>query len=154
MTIWSTSCRRATPCRSPRINGATLSGTKADSDFLVAELRELSRSLEEVYTSQASRQDKLQKKAELIEAFRKRLAGEPFRSPDFQKVSTIPINNAYLSLYALYTDDIPLLHLFYQERCGSDLGVFMAAIAKLARAGDVKKLIRAELSGARVRLSP
>jgi len=126
---------------------------KADSDLFVSKLKELGKSLAELYSSRDSRQDKLEKKAEIIGAFRKKLADEAgtvFRSPDYRKVGRIAFNNAYLSLYALYTDDVPLLRSFYEQRCGSDIRVFMRAVEKLARTGDVKKQIREELPGVSV----
>ncbi len=118
---------------------------KADSELFVAKLRQLDASLEEVYDSPIPRAYKLERKSQLINAFRKRLAGEAgtmFRSPGYSRIADLPINNAYLSLYSLYTDDVPLLHSWFQERCGSDLKAFMLSMEALAKKGDVKKLMQ------------
>lgn len=105
---------------------------KADSEKLVAELKRLGESLQEVYDSPIPRAYKLELKSQLINAFRRR--------------RDLPINNAYLSLYSLYTDDVPLLRSLFRERCGSDLKTFMLVMEALAKKGDVKKLIREELA--------
>jgi hypothetical protein len=53
-------------------------------------------------------------------------------------------NNAFLSLYRLYSDDIPRLRSHWERRCGSDLRRFMEAAKALANKGDVNALMRAE----------
>ncbi len=123
---------------------------KADSERFASELMEMRQSLAQVYASADSRDEKLAKKAAMISAFRKRLAQEAgtwFRSPGYRKIGELPINNAFLSLYALYTEDVPLLRAYYAQRCNGDLKTFMLAMERLAKTGDVKKKLRAELAG-------
>ena len=121
---------------------------RADSELFAADLKELARSLGEVYDSPIPRAWKLERKARILDAFRKKLADEAgtlFHTLEYRKIGKLPLNNAYLSLYALYTDDIPLLRSYYEKRCGSDLRVFMQAAEKLAKTGDVKGQMRARL---------
>lgn len=121
---------------------------KADSELFVAELQKLSARLKEVYSSSLSREEKLAEKARIMADFRIRFKEEApgmFRTAAYRKAGDIPINNAYLSLYDLYMDDIPLLRSYYEQRCGGDLKVFMAAAEKLARSGDIKAQMRSAL---------
>ena len=55
------------------------------------------------------------------------------------------MNNALLSLYSLYSDDVPLLRSWFEERCGSSLRRFMESMKELAKHGDVKAQIRTGL---------
>jgi predicted aminopeptidase len=123
---------------------------QADSDRYVSMLRALADELEAVYRGEALKPDKLGQKARLISAFRERLAAERstlFRSEAWRAIKVPPIDNAYLSLYRMYLQDIPLLRSYWQEKCGSDLARFMQAAKSLARKGDVKTLMRGELAG-------
>ena len=121
---------------------------KADFDLFMTQLKELSGQLKQVYASTLSRDDKLSGKARIIADFKARLKDEAgrFRTSEFRKLGDLPINNAYISLYDLYTDDIPLLRSFYEQRCGGDLRTFMMEAEKLAKTGDVKKQMQAALS--------
>ena len=121
---------------------------EADSEVFAAQIKALGKELTEVYDSTLSRSEKLARKAEIIGAFKKRLSDQAatlFRSPGYKKIGDLPINNAYISLYNLYTDDVPLLRSWYEKRCGSDLKAFMLSMEKLAKAGDVKNEMRQEL---------
>ncbi len=122
---------------------------KADFEVFVAQLKELGKTLTEVYDSPIPRAYKLERKNQLINAFQKKLSeegGTVFRSPGFRKIGDLPINNAYISLYNLYTDDVPLLHSFFLNRCGGNLKDFMHAMETLAKKGDVKEQMRQELA--------
>lgn len=124
---------------------------KADSQLFVADLQALSARLKETYSSSVSREEKLAEKARIIADFRARFkeeAPKKFRTAAYRKAGDIPINNAYLALYDLYMDDIPLLRSYYEQRCGSDLKAFMAAAERLARSGDIKAQMRAALGDA------
>jgi predicted aminopeptidase len=122
---------------------------RADSETFVEQLRGLGQALSEVYGSPIPRAYKLERKKQLIDAFKARLArqaGTLFHSPEYRKIGDLPINNAYISLYDLYTADVPLLRAWYVQRCGSDLAAFMLSMEKLAKNGDVKEQIRQGLS--------
>ena len=96
-----------------------------------------------------SREEKREKKAEIIDAFKKRLGGDlatSFRTDGYRNLGALPINNAFISLYRLYSDDVPLLREHWQQRCGAQLPRFMEAVKGLARRGNVKTLMREELA--------
>lgn len=120
----------------------------ADSDRFVSLLRDLAARLSPVYSSGMSRGEKLAEKKRIIDEFRRGLedgGAKEFRTDAYAHLEKIPLNNAYLSLYRLYTSDVPLLRRWFQERCGGDLRRFMASMKELAARGDVKSQIRAAL---------
>jgi predicted aminopeptidase len=122
---------------------------KTDSETFVEQLKTLAKALSEVYDSPIPPTYKRERKEQLIGAFKTRLArqaGSLFHSPEFKKIGDLPINNAYISLYNLYTADVPLLHAWYAQRCGSSLRAFMLSMEKLAKNGDVKEQLRQGLS--------
>jgi predicted aminopeptidase len=121
-----------------------------DSQTFAALLHELAQRLDAVYRGSASREDKLAEKSRMIEEFTKRLGGDlamQFHTAGYRNLGSLKLNNAYLSLYSLYSDDIPLLREYWQTRCGSSLPRFMEAAKRLSRQGDVKALMRRELAG-------
>ena len=121
---------------------------RADSDLFVTMLQRLAARLEPVYASNLDRAEKLAEKQEIISEFKASLSdlrAAGFRTEDYSRLDTIPLNNAYISLYRLYTSDVPLLRRWFTERCGSDLRRFMASMKALAAHGDVKAQIRAAL---------
>jgi predicted aminopeptidase len=108
----------------------------------IALLQSLSRELEVLYGGSDTRQEKLRRKAEIIADFKSRY------SSAYKGFDKIPLNNAYVALYRLYSDDIPLLRAYWALRCGGDLRRFMKAAEYLAGRGDVKALMRGALTGA------
>ena len=121
---------------------------KADFDLLLAELKNLSGELKKVYDKALSREETLAEKARIIAAFKdtfRQDAGR-FRTPEYRAARDLPLNNAYLSLYDLYTEDIPLLRSYEQTLCGGDLRTFMLAAERLSKKGDIKEQMRAELA--------
>jgi predicted aminopeptidase len=122
---------------------------QADSATFIGLLSGLSEELRAVYKGPQLREEKLSRKAEIIDDFQKRLGGElaaRFRTEGYRGLGKIRLNNAYLSLYSLYTDDVPLLQSYWERRCGSDLRTFMQAAIALSKKGDVKAQMRAELA--------
>ncbi|HTO24119.1 MAG TPA: aminopeptidase [Spirochaetia bacterium] len=122
-----------------------------DSQLFVTLLQRLAARLEPVYASSLDRSEKIAEKQEIIAEFKAGLAdarAAGFRTEDYSHLDTLPLNNAYLSLYRLYTSDVPLLRRWFTERCGSDLPRFMASMRELAAHGDVKAQIRAALGPA------
>jgi predicted aminopeptidase len=123
----------------------------ADSRSFTSLLSGLSGELDTLYRGTLPRDEKLASKAEIIDAFKRRLGGElveTFRTEAYRNLGTLPINNAFIALYRLYSDDIPLLRAYWQQNCGAELPRFMQAVKVLARRGDVKALMRRELAGA------
>ena len=118
---------------------------KADSDLFISLLRGLSARLRAVYTGAFSREEKLARKAQIIDEFRKELSGDQaprFRTAGYGNLEKISLNNALLSLYSLYSDDIPLLRAWFEESCGGSLKRFMESMKELASKGDVKGQLR------------
>jgi len=122
---------------------------QADSETFLAFVGELTKALDEVYRGTLSRGEKLARKKEIIEVHKARFAAETqqrFRTAGFRDIGELPITNAWLSLYGLYTEDVPLLRDFWERRCGGDLRRFIAEAVRLSRKGDVRELMRQELS--------
>ncbi len=128
--------------------------SKADSDLFNVLLHDLSNRLTTVYAGPLPREEKLARKAQIIDEFKKDLSNGPargFRTPAYANLGRIPLNNAYISLYSLYSDDIPLLRAWFEQRCGGSLEGFMASMKELASHGDVKAQVRTLLGEWRVR---
>jgi predicted aminopeptidase len=121
---------------------------KYDSDLFVSLLQGLAARLAPVYASSLSREEKLARKKQIMDEFRAGLADSRaagFRTDDYTHLEKIPLNNAYISLYRLYTSDVPLLKEWFDRRCGGDLRRFMASMKELALHVDVKAQIRTAL---------
>jgi predicted aminopeptidase len=122
----------------------------ADGEVFVALLRGLAGALDQVYRSALSREEKLERKARIIADFQADFASGQaarFRTEGFRAMAVPQVNNAYLALSSLYTDDVPLLRAYWRERCGGDLRRLLADARALARRGDVKQQMRAALAG-------
>ena len=120
----------------------------ADDDTFTRQLADLSRLLVEVYATTLPREEKIKRKAAIISAFQERLVAQAptlSRPRATVQLGKISINNALLSLYRLYSSDVPLLRAYWERRCDSDLRKFMQAAQALARMGDVKAQMKAEL---------
>jgi predicted aminopeptidase len=122
--------------------------SSADEETFTALLKGLAQRLTAVYDGPLAREEKLARKAEIIAEFKKGLANGDaprFRTRGYENLSALPVNNALLSLYSLYSDDVPLLRSYCERMCGGDLGRFLEAARGLARAGDVKAQMRKAL---------
>ncbi len=122
----------------------------ADRQVFVGLLQELSRKMAAMYAEPISREEKLSRKAQMIADFNATLQEKRavlFRTEDYRTIGPLKLNNAYLALYSLYSSDVPLLRSYWEKKCGSDLRRFMAAARELAKHGDVKAQMRAELGG-------
>lgn len=120
----------------------------ADTQAFFSLLGELSGSLECVYRSSLSREEKLARKSELIAAFRADFEATKerrFRTEEFRSLSAPRVNNAYLSLFSLYSDDVPLIRFYCQKLCGGDLRCLLRDAKVMARHGDVKAQMRQAL---------
>lgn len=122
---------------------------KADAADFLSHIGELKGELSVLYSSGLPKEEMLCKKTEVIGAFKERYARDyapGYRTEEYRTFTDLPINNAYLSLYDLYSGDVPLLQSFFEEQCGSDLSLFVSRIKELAsKGGDVKERIRSEL---------
>jgi predicted aminopeptidase len=120
----------------------------ADSQAFIGLMQGLQQRLKTLYEGNLLPDGKRAEKKRIIGEFTAALADGSlahFRTAGYQKLDRIRINNAYLSLYSLYSSDVPLLRSFWQERCGSDLRQFMKRMEELSRKGDVKAQIRSEM---------
>ncbi len=122
----------------------------ADSDAFVSLLRGLAARLDREYRAQVSREDKLARKAELTAEFRQDFEeskGARFRTEAYRTAPAPNLNNAYLSLYSLYSDDVPLIRSYWQKVCAGDLRRLLADAKAFARRGDVKAQMRGAIEG-------
>ncbi len=124
---------------------------QADSQLFLGFVRELRRALEAVYGSRLSREEKLARKREVIDTFLDRYKREyvpRFRTKGYHSARRIPLNNAYISLYDLYTGNLPVLERYYAQACSADLRLFVSRVKDLARSpGDVREKMRVRQGG-------
>ena len=124
---------------------------RRDSEAFSAFLTETARLLDTVYTTDLSREEKLEKKAGII-AERDRRYRESsenlFHGEAYRKFPMEKLNNAYLDLYRLYEGEPALYGDFLEKVCGGDLAVFVVQTADLARlGGDPKDRMRERVIG-------
>ncbi|MDR0598343.1 MAG: aminopeptidase [Treponema sp.] len=103
------------------------------SAVFLAFIRELIAELELLYAGGIPREEKLQKKAEIIRAAKDRFAESYdtlFQNDNYRGFPDLPINNAYLELYRLYYEEDGYFRDLYL-RSGSDLKRFIAAAKTL-----------------------
>jgi predicted aminopeptidase len=120
----------------------------ADSAAYVAFIRELIAELEAVYRRDASREEKLGRKEDVIKAARERFEAEyesRFRRDNYRSFSTMRINNAYLELFRLYYEESRFFEELY-EKSGRNLRAFIAAAKNLKAKGDPKRQLEAILA--------
>jgi predicted aminopeptidase len=114
--------------------------SEGDSAAFLGVIRELIAELEPVYESDIPREEKLQKKAAIIQAARTRFDDTYdtlFQHDNYRNFSDLPINNAYLELYRLYYENDNYFQDLY-DRSGRDLPKFIAAVKTLKSRGDPK----------------
>jgi hypothetical protein len=68
-----------------------------------------------------------------------------FRTAAYRELELPPLNNAVLSLYGLYGDDVPLIEEYCRELCGGDIRRLIEESRAMARRGDVKEQMRRAL---------
>lgn len=120
----------------------------ADSALFLEALRGLTAALDREYRGALSPEGKRKRKAELIAAFQMHFAEEikpHFLTNAYRDMAVPRVNNAYLSLYGLYNDDVPLIREYCQRVCGGDLRLLLRFAKEQARRGDVKEQMRRAL---------
>ncbi|MDR0400844.1 MAG: aminopeptidase [Treponema sp.] len=126
-----------------------LADSEADTAAYVAYLRGLIAELEEVYQSPADREEKLARKAELIEQSQIRFGRDYdalFKGQAYRAFTDLPVNNAYLELYRLYYEGNSFYRDLY-ETSGRDLGRYIAAAKTLnSRERDPKAALARALA--------
>ncbi|MDR1444460.1 MAG: aminopeptidase [Treponema sp.] len=122
--------------------------SEADNRAYIAYLRGLIAELEELYRGEASREEKLAQKAEIIARSQERFEQDYdtlFKSGSYRGFSELPVNNAYLDLYRLYYEGSNFYRDLY-EKSGRDLPRYIAAAKTLnSREKDPKGALTAIL---------
>ncbi len=122
---------------------------RTDQGLFMGFIQGLTSALDELYSSALSRQEKIDRKAVIIDSYKLRFKMEyapRFKDQDYRAALDGRINNAYLSLFNLYSKEIPLLEAYYAQECGADLKLFTRKVTQLSKSpGDVEEKIRNEL---------
>jgi predicted aminopeptidase len=123
-----------------------------DNALFLDFIMQLRAALAKVYGEKISKEAMLAQKAETIATYMKLFESKyrpSFQTASYRKISTLPINNAYLMLYGLYTEAIPLLARFNQVVCGDNLKTFMSKMKALSKErGAMMPKIERELQAA------
>jgi predicted aminopeptidase len=115
--------------------------SRADRAAYLAFIRGLIAELDEVYKSSITREEKLIRKDEIIEAAKTRFNAQYdslFKTVNYRGFSELPVNNAYLELYRLYYEEEHYFKDLY-EKSGSNLPNFIAAARTLNSVRLTKK---------------
>jgi predicted aminopeptidase len=105
----------------------------SDRAAYLAFIRSLIAELDEMYKSAIPREEKLERKAEIISAAKARFEenyAALFITENYRFFIELPVNNAYLELYRLYYEEDHYYKDLY-ERSGSDLPKLIAAAKSL-----------------------
>jgi predicted aminopeptidase len=117
-----------------------VTGDDGDSAAYLEYIRSLIAELETLYAGSLPREEKLQKKEEIIRASQIRfdeMYDPLFQSDNYRGFSGLPINNAYLELYRLYYEEDHYFKDLY-DRSGRDLHRFISVVKTLKSRGDPK----------------
>jgi len=115
------------------LNDSDTANAQADRAAYSAFIRGLIAELDELYKSGLSREEKLQRKAQIIEVAKTRFNTsyeENFKTDNYRGFIELPVNNAYLELFRLYHEEDHYFKDLY-ERSGSDLAKFISAAKTL-----------------------
>ena len=112
----------------------TAGHAQADNAAYLAFIRGLITELDELYKSDAPREEKLKRKEEIIN--RAKLSFDEnydtlFKTENYRGFSKLSVNNAYLELFRLYYEEEHYFKDLY-EKSGNDLPKFIAAAATLS----------------------
>jgi len=97
-------------------------------------IREIYEELEGIYNSDRSREDKLRIKAEVFERAQRRFEesyDERFNTEKFLSFKDVELNNAYIMLYMLYTQNLQIFYDLYEHN-DNDLRSTVSALKSLA----------------------
>ena len=114
---------------------------QADNAAYITFIRGLIAELNEVYKSDIPRDEKLQRKKEIIGSAKIRFDANYdtlFKTENYRGFSKLPVNNAYLELYNLYYEEDHFFRDLY-ERSGRDLPKLIAAAKTLTGRGDPRE---------------
>jgi predicted aminopeptidase len=125
-----------------------MAGAGLDAKAYVDFLQELIKELDALYQSGTPREELLEQKALRISAAQSRFEAEyaeRFQGGQYRSFSTLPVNNAYLSLFRLYYGEGNFFEDLY-TRSGGDLARFINAAKSLSPRGDPKAQLAAALA--------
>ena len=114
-------------------NDSDAADARADRDTYLAFLRGLVAELEDLYNKDITKEEKLIRKDEIIDAAKLRLDENYdtlFRTDNYRSFTELPVNNAYLDLFRLYFEKDNFFRDLY-EKSGNDLPGFIAAAKTL-----------------------
>jgi predicted aminopeptidase len=120
---------------------AGAANARADREAYLAFIRALIAELDGMYKSDLPREEKLRRKARIIEDAKARFNEsyeERFTTDNYRGFNELPVNNAYLELYRLYHEEDHYFKELY-ERSGSDLAKFIGAAKTLKGRGNPKE---------------
>ena len=113
--------------------------SKINSGNFVAFIQEIINELDVIYLrNDLSREDKLIKKDQIIDAAKERFDAEYenlFTNENYRWFSQLVINNAYLELFRLYYTDDNFFEDLY-EKSGRNLPVLVAAAKTITKKGN------------------
>jgi predicted aminopeptidase len=120
-----------------------------DFDVFRELIMELHCALDEVYESGLRRWHKLKRKRELIRAWKKDFASrynDRFETDAFAGFKDVPLNNAHILAYCLYTQDLDLFEGLF-EQSGRSLKEMMRSLEELSRTQpDLRGFLSAQLT--------
>ncbi len=107
-----------------------------DIDTFKDVIREIHKELKGIYESDRSREEKLRIKAQAFADAQKRFEAsyeERFNTENFLPFKDVKLNNAFIMLYVLYTQNLEIFYDLYEQN-GKDLKLTVAALKSLAEA--------------------
>ena len=120
-----------------------------DREAYLGLLRGLYNELKSMYQSGINREEKLNRKEEIIADFKEKVSTEYnrfFKTGSYSRLSKININNAYLAIRMTYTNDLKLYQELYIKE-GENLKSFMDSVIKLSKKkGDLKEHLMKEIN--------
>lgn len=129
---------------------AALEAHEKDQKTFLEEVRRLIRILEDLYATPLSREEKLKRKAILIQDFQREFLAsydQLFRTEAYKPFGRLPVNNAYLYLYRLYYPENQFFEQLYLNM-GQDLPrLIQAAKGIKGKKGDPYSLLEREARG-------
>ncbi|GHV81831.1 aminopeptidase [Spirochaetia bacterium] len=109
----------------------------ADGAAFVSFIQELIAELGVLYNRDIPREEKLERKAAIIQAAQGRFTEEyeaRFREDTYRDFAELPVNNAYLELFRLYYDESRFFDELYAQS-GRDMAAFIAAAKTVTARG-------------------
>ncbi|MCX7787183.1 MAG: aminopeptidase [Spirochaetes bacterium] len=134
---------------------ATLEAWEKDQKTFLQEVQQLIRILEDLYATPLTREEKLRRKAILIQEFQQKFLAsyeQLFQTESFKGFSKLPVNNAYLYLYRLYYPENQFFQRLYLD-LEKDLPRLLQVTKRIkGKKGDPYTLIEEEMRNQRSRI--